>query len=239
MQRRSRRAALIGLAVFVGIVSALSISLVAGARRSSSVVDRFFSAAPPYDAQIFAPTLARSDVLALPGVKRADPNSYIGLMYVGGSRETVGFNGIAVDFTAPANPTRRLLKGNWPDGTDPLTVVVNEFFARQFGKSVGDRVPVQMFSTDQYDEVQQGIYEPRGPKFDLTIAAVVRLPEDIAHTAGPSGACCPSRFGNSITPSFSILARPIRCGWPTAPRDCPRLPRRSRGSPGRGRNHLR
>ena len=70
-QRRTRRAALIGLGLFVGIISALSMSLIAGARRSASVVDRFFSAAPHYDAQVSAPELARSDVLALPGVKRA------------------------------------------------------------------------------------------------------------------------------------------------------------------------
>ena len=43
-----------------------------------------------------------------------------------------------------------------------------------------------MFAPDQYDEVQQGIYEPRGPKYELTIAAVVRLPEDIALDEGRS-----------------------------------------------------
>jgi ABC-type lipoprotein release transport system permease subunit len=184
-QGRSRRAAMIGLGLFVGIISAFSIALIAGARRSSSVVDRFFAAAPPYDAQVFAPTLKRSDVLALPGVKRADPSSYIALT-LAGSQPTQGLNGIAVDFNAPANPTIRVLHGNMPDGKDPAEVAVNDFFAQQLAMSVGDRVRVQMFSPDQYDEVQQGIYEPRGPKFELTISAVVRLPEDIAIDEGRS-----------------------------------------------------
>ena len=229
-QRRTRRATLIGLGLFVGIISALSMSLIAGARRSASVVDRFFSAAPHYDAQVFAPELARSDVLALPGVKRADPDSYIALTYVG-SQPTLGINGIAMDFNAPANPTIRVLHGRMPDGKDPTQVAVNDFFAQQLAVSVGDRVPVQMFAPDQYDEVQQGIYEPRGPKYELTVAAVVRLPEDIALDEGrspissayrsPIGLLLSFGFWEQHHHAFSISARTISCNWPMVPRDCP------------------
>jgi hypothetical protein len=186
-QRRSRRAALIGLGVFVGIISALSIALVAGARRSASVVDRFTAAATPYDAQVFGSPLTPADVRSLPDVKRADPNSFIATTFVDGSGPLpVGINGRTVDFRAPADPTVRVLHGTLPDGHDPLQVVVNEIFAKQFTTSVGDRITVQMFAPDQYDQVQQGIYEPRGPRYELTIAAEVRLPEDIVVDEGRS-----------------------------------------------------
>ena len=128
-QRRSRRAALIGLGLFVGIISALSISLIAGARRSASVVDRFFSAAPHYDAQVSRRTLARSDVLALPGVKRADPDSYIALTYVGRPSDTVGINGIALDFRRRRTPRCACSQARCPTERSPAGG--RERFSRQ------------------------------------------------------------------------------------------------------------
>ncbi|MEP6659014.1 MAG: FtsX-like permease family protein [Acidimicrobiales bacterium] len=198
-QRRSRRVALIGLGVFVGILSAISIALIAGARRSSSVVDRFSAAATPYDAQVFGSPLPPSEVRALPGVKRADPNSFIATTYVDGSGQPpAGINGRIVDFSAPADPTVRVLRGKLPDGHDPLQVVVNEIFVQQFATSVGERVTVQMFSPDQYDEVQQGIYKPRGPKYELAIAAIVRLPEDVVVDEGRSASARAYRTPNAM-----------------------------------------
>jgi predicted lysophospholipase L1 biosynthesis ABC-type transport system permease subunit len=48
-QARRRGRALAVLAVFIGLVGGVAMSLVAGARRSSSVVDRFFATTIPYD----------------------------------------------------------------------------------------------------------------------------------------------------------------------------------------------
>lgn len=70
-QFRRRRRALLLLAVFVGVVSGISISLIAGSRRSSSVVDRYFAAAIPYDVQVFSPLVERDALLAIPGAVRA------------------------------------------------------------------------------------------------------------------------------------------------------------------------
>ena len=39
---------------------------------------------------------------------------------------------------------------------------------------------VQMFAPSQGDDVEQGIYEPQGPMYEMTIAAVVRPPSDVA-----------------------------------------------------------
>ena len=53
-QRQNRRVALIGLTIFIGVTGALSMSLISGARRGSSVVDRFIAAAPTYDMEIYS-----------------------------------------------------------------------------------------------------------------------------------------------------------------------------------------
>jgi hypothetical protein len=180
-QRRSRRVVLVGLAVFVGVTGALSLSFIAGARRSSSVVDRFFAAAPHYDATVYSPTLERSAVLQLPGVQRADPSGYLGINLVDASGEVVaGVDGMTADLASIRDPTLRVLKGALPDGGDPSEVAVNEHLAQNFNISIGDTVTIRMFSTEQADEVAQGIYAPAGPTYAMKVAAIVRPPNDIA-----------------------------------------------------------
>ena len=100
-----------------------------------------------------------------------------------------GINGIAVDWSS-ADPMIQVLEGAVPDGTDPFEVVVNEPFVELHDLGVGDVVDVQMFGIDQGAEVEAGNYQPTGPRYTFRIAAVVRLPIDIAadeaHSIGES-----------------------------------------------------
>ncbi len=182
-QARRRGRALAVLAVFVGLVAGVAMSLVAGARRSASVVDRFFATTIPYDLELYAPTLTVEDVGAIPGVKRADVSAYLGAVYVepDGTTGSVprGINGIVFEPDS-VDPTMRLLDGTTPDPSEPGAVAVNEAFVREFGVGVGDDVTMQMFATDQYADVTAGRYEPRGPRYTVHIAGVVRTPPDIA-----------------------------------------------------------
>ncbi|MGZ8805192.1 MAG: hypothetical protein ACXWZG_07835, partial [Microbacterium sp.] len=179
-QARRRWRALVALTLFVGLIGGLSLSLVAGSRRSATAVDRYFASARKYSFEFFAPGISRAQLLAIPGVVRADPGSYLGMTAVRPDGEPIdGVNGLIVDFDA-ADPTTRVLAGALPDGTDPLRVAVNPAFVAQFGKTVGDTVDVRMFGKDQEDEVSSGVYKPTGPRFTMTIAALVRSPQDIA-----------------------------------------------------------
>ena len=155
-------------------MSAASIALLAGAQRSSTVVDRFLAAAPKYDLLVSTPGLDRADVLALPGVARADPGTYVafGVPVAGGFQ---GVNGVATDFSV-RNPEIRVLSGAWPATDDPTQVVVNEAYVTAFGGKPGDALNLTAFGLDQLDDVQRGVYEPHGPAYSFTIAAVVRLP---------------------------------------------------------------
>lgn len=181
-QRGSRRVAVIALGVVIGIASAVSMSLIAGARRSSSVVNRFFAAAPHYDMTVYSQTLERSAVLSLPGVKRAESSGYIATNVVDATGAVIaGIDGYTADLTSTPDPTLRVLKGSVPDASDPLQVAVNEIFARNFHSKVGDRVRLRMFGLDQQESVEQGIYDPTGPTYVVTITAIVRPPSDIAH----------------------------------------------------------
>ena len=51
-QGRRRWRAAVALTLFVGLAGGLAIGLIAGARRSSTVVDRFFSRSTSYQASV-------------------------------------------------------------------------------------------------------------------------------------------------------------------------------------------
>ena len=174
---------MVALTVFVGLAGGLSIALIAGSRRSATVVDRYFATARHYDAAVFVPSWdspTKAQLLAIPGVERADIGAYLALNFGADhyGPET-GIDGFALNFSA-ADPTSVVLAGAVPDGSDPSAVVVNEAFVQRFGRSVGDIVRVRTFGLDQADAVSSGMYEPNGPEYRFRIRGVVRTTADIA-----------------------------------------------------------
>ena len=148
-QLRRRWRALAVLTVLVGVIGGLAITLIAGARRSASVVERYFAAGIPYDLQAYVPAMTRAELLDLPEVVRADPSTYVATVWVEPDG-TVGdaINTIVADWSA-IDSMIRVLDGAVPDGTDPFEVVVNEAFVALSDLAVGDSVEVRMFGTDQ------------------------------------------------------------------------------------------
>jgi FtsX-like permease family len=174
-RRRVRDA--IALAVVVGVASGLAASLVAGARRSTTVVDRYFDAAQPYTTNVFALSVSLDEIRRIPGVVRADPSAYVAMTRQG---TTDGINGLAID-PSSIDATIRLVAGRHLTSADRDAVcVVNESFVEQFGLGVGDGVDVRTFSEADSDNVAAGDYRPTGPSYQFRIVGVVRPPSDVA-----------------------------------------------------------
>lgn len=181
-QRRRHRGVHVAIAISVGVSAAFATSLIAGASRSSSVVDRVFDAVPKYDMEVFDGSggLRTEFVRSLPGVSLAVPTNYLAFNLRNAANPiTASINSNPTDF-ALSDPSVRILRGQIPNGIDPFEVVVNQSLADNFSLDVGDTLPVISFAADQYDEMASGIYEPDGPEFDFTIAAIVRFPGEIA-----------------------------------------------------------
>ena len=200
-QGHRRWRSILALTLFVGLAGGLSMALIAGSRRSSSVVARFVATTRHHDLGIFSPPPAsgswtQARLLAIPGVVRADPDAYVALNTTPRDGPSHGgVNGSVVDWTA-LDPTTRLLAGHIPNGSDPDEILVNQAFVDQFRASVGDAVPMQMFGLDQGDAVSQGVYVPDGPKYRLRVAGIVRPPSDIA-TGEARGVRGSSGYGSS------------------------------------------
>jgi hypothetical protein len=197
-QIRPRWRATVALTLFVGLVGGLSIALIAGSRRSATVVDRFFATARHYDAAVSVSSWdlpTKAELLAIPGVKRADVAAYIALNFATDRNgPATGIDGFALNFSA-VDPTDVVLAGAVPDDSDPATVVVNEAFVQRFGRSVGDLVSVRTFAVDQSDAVSTGAYQPKGPIYRFRIGGVVRTVGDIA-------------FNDMRVPGRSAAAKP-------------------------------
>jgi hypothetical protein len=180
-QRRARRRTLVFVAVLVAIVSGLSMALVAGAVRSSSVVERFYARAVAPDVSVYdaSSVFTQDEIEALPGVTSAGTFAYVALVATKPDGSPSGFvNGAALDFSK-LDPTTRVLEGTLPRPGHLREVAVNRAFVDLFHRSVGDVVTVRTFAADQAEEVQNGVYDPRGPTYRFRIAAVVRVPSDI------------------------------------------------------------
>src|SRR5262249_54614152 len=178
-QVRRRVWSLVAVMLVVGVAAGIAASLIAGSRRSATVVDRYFRTGIPFTVGVFRQggTLTPQTVQALPNVVRVDPESYVGMMHRGSAE---GINGLALGPDS-LDPTIQLLHGRkLRPGEADASGMVNQSFVKEFGLGVGDAVDVQMFSDADSDNVQAGDYRPTGPSYTFHIVGVFRAPTDIA-----------------------------------------------------------
>ena len=165
LQIRRRWRSLVAVMLFVAVVGGIAIALVAGARRSSSVVRRYFGATIPYNVTVgVLSSLSRAKVSAVPGVLRADPDEYFAstLLRADGTLGA-GINGVFMD-RAAIDPTFRVLHGRLPDAADDRAILVNESFVRQLGLHAGDTLTVKTFAPRDRAAVYANHYDhPHGP----------------------------------------------------------------------------
>src|SRR5262249_20670146 len=147
-QLRRRWATLLLVAIVLGLLGGVATALVAGARRSSSVVDRYFEHANPYAVQMYSPGITQEQASALPGVVRADGFSYI--PFVAQPAGTIRGGPVTAN-AAPAamlDGTYKLLAGRYPRPGEADAAIVNEPYVKAFGVEVGDTVRLRAFADD-------------------------------------------------------------------------------------------
>ena len=187
--REPAAAAMAGLCTTLFVAPRRSRTLaIAGSRRSASVVDRSRGRA-----EVRTSTTRRNSagsVTADRARRRCDRSRGVG---TGGrvderpvETEALGEDGraageineVTVDWKQ-ADPTVRVVKGEIPDASNELDVMVNEDFVKALVLTAGESVPVRMFGPGQFDAVQAGDYRPDGTRYRFRIRGVVRAPDSI------------------------------------------------------------
>jgi ABC-type lipoprotein release transport system permease subunit len=160
---------------------------VAGARRTSSAMDRFLAYYRPFDAFVFGEGIDLDAVAALPQVADADTQSYLllapstpeGDPDPGGSLNPF----LTTRGTAGVTSQRPIVvAGRLPRPDAPLEIAVNEDLARRQRVGAGDTLRVWAYAPEQFFEVLEapGTVDPAGPALDLQVTGVVRHPFDIS-----------------------------------------------------------
>ncbi|MFN8034323.1 MAG: FtsX-like permease family protein [Acidimicrobiia bacterium] len=209
LQLRRRWRSLVFVALVIAVVGGVSASLIAGSRRSASVVGRYFGARTHYDLNVYTPTLqpSRKQILGMPGVRRADPAPYLAMnRRAPDGTESESINGTAADL-ATGDPTTRILRGRVPDRSDMFGVLVNEGFVKQFGLGVGDTVDVRMYSDADRDNMGKGVYQPTGPRYRFHLTGVFRSGDDFVFDESRGVPGRPTEHGNVMVVPFRFYER--------------------------------
>ena len=185
---RARWRPLVALAVLVGLGVGATLSLVAGARRSSTVVERFREAHQVADLVVQPDQIDPERLAALradPAVEAAAPLAVVFARVKGSDTDIINESQTraAVDGTYGVDLDRpAILAGEPLDHDDPSAVEISESVAAEHGLAPGDHVVLETLTVPQ---IVEGIFEgtpigaPEGPELDLVVQAVVRPPNEI------------------------------------------------------------
>lgn len=196
---RRRLASLAGLAGIVAVVTAVVLAGAAGARRTTSVLDRFRDETRARDlsAIVLSPDLTAD--LALTERLRDEVAEVEGVTGVSRAFGYFVNVGVDVDFILVSSPDgyydtidRAIaVDGRMPDSDAVDEVALNETAAEALGLGVGDRLTAETFAPDTIVDLFNGEGfpdGPDGPTFGLDVVGVVRTGEELSATADVANA---------------------------------------------------
>ena len=200
LRRRWRRVVL--LAILVGIVGALVLSTMAGARRTRSALDRFNASSRSAELEVTVgdPTAAQLEAFGrVKGVAAFAPLQGIALLVPSASE--LSAVAVALDHRFGTVVDRaRVVSGRSEDPAAPNEVTISETLAAQLHLRVGDDLDTETYSQAQIDtciaEGCSGDLVPDGPGFRLQIVGITRRPLDLGDRGASGGVLV-------LTPAFA------------------------------------
>jgi hypothetical protein len=196
---RHRWKSALAIALLVGIVGALVLATVAGARRSSTALERFNreSRSSALEISIGQPTarqLARF---------RETPGIAAMARLRGYSLSVARYEELAIaaplDRSMDVDVDRsRLLRGRRPDPDAPDEITIGEQLAGKLGLDVGDHLRAVSYSREQIEAAFNGgeFTAPAGPSIEFAVVGIVRRPLDLGVRASAGGVIV-------LTPAFA------------------------------------
>ena len=216
-QLRRRWGSVIVLTIIVGFTGTVVLASLAGARRTSTAMDRFRDETLAPDLTVFLPPVddATIDGLrGLPGVEAMGVGRQLTASIEGAFDLAVGGpfdNAFGRTVDRP-----RVLDGRLPRQDRIREVAVPEPLARGLGFSVGDTFVLRTYSPEQVQEILDGIAtdfdEPAGPHVDMRIVGVTRVPGDLSFEGDAGGLVLTTRafvdrYGDQIGSFADVVLR--------------------------------
>jgi putative ABC transport system permease protein len=176
---RRRWLATLMVAGIVAVVSGAVLTLVAGARRTSTAPDAFTAAVggdlggsvtqesgPPRTAE----------VARLPGVRSVEAMTFMFASVVDPTHESAADT---IVFSGSRLSTSRLAAGRAADPTNVHEFVANKKFVSEHQARLGDRYQLVTWTQDQLEQGQAFSGEPQGPSFEAVLVGILTWPETL------------------------------------------------------------
>jgi putative ABC transport system permease protein len=198
----ARKRGLIAIALMIGVFGATSLAAAAGARRTSSSVQRFLDSTKSSQIQVgnALDQKLRARVEKLPQISSAAPYTFFLMVpqaVASGPQKTahelIGASLAGLSFGVPTDDrwTRtidipRVIHGRMPDPARSDEIVLNESLAEKYKVRVSDTFTFRAYSLEQlYTVVFGGKNEPpSGPVYVGKVVGIVRHPLDLATAIG-------------------------------------------------------
>jgi hypothetical protein len=181
-ETRGRWHALVALALLVGLAGGTVLTALAGARRSSTAYERFRDETVASDIALTTSIPDRLDaVAALPEVEAVARRAYPFIVPAGsGLFPYLEFLALASS-DGPAGTVidgPRIVEGRLPDPVRNDEIAVTARFAAEAELTVGDRVPFESYSPEQFDALfgSGDVGAPAGP---VVSEDGLRAPQDV------------------------------------------------------------
>ncbi len=179
------------LAVLVGLVGAVVLASVAGARRTSSSLDRFERESLAADLEVnagFATPEQLRELAQTPNVVEVAALRQLAIFPE--DRGGLPAAGPVDDAFGNTVDRARVIEGRQAHAVDELTI--GEGLADELGVGVGDQLRFASFSPEQLATEPEG-FDPKGPNVTFRIVGIVRRPLDLGGRGAAGGVIVPTR----------------------------------------------
>jgi len=226
---RRRWPSLLVLAVLIAITGGVTLTGVAGARRTSSSYDRFLESSRNQDAIVFANDVRPADVArlrAMPGVEAIGYAAQLAI--ISPNRQFLGVGGARDDAIFRDILRLRIVEGRAvrPGAADE--VVIGEPLARADRLHVGQVLELESFTPAQVASFERDDFPvPAGPHVRLRVVGISRTPSDLSLQGSAGGLLLlsrdfvekyGSRIGSFNGPNGGVLLARLRDGSDGVPR---------------------
>jgi hypothetical protein len=179
------------LALITGLMGALVLVSLAGARRTDTEVPRFLAWSGPTEGQVAGvPFRTLGQIGRLPGVAYSERGSFMLMLASPAGHPAAGRPGQVTTWALIDNPPQSraiIVAGRRPSPSRADEVMINETAARILGAHVGSVIQLRGFRPDQVMPVLNNeVLHPTVTLPDVRVTAIIRTPSDLGDSGAPS-----------------------------------------------------
>jgi hypothetical protein len=201
---RSRLTSALLLAIAIGVAAGVTLTALAGARRTNSAVDRFVAYTQPEQGIVAADPGLYSQIARLPQVAASARVARFGMARIDSANRLVRHDSLGELATDDLSFSRPIVvSGRLPRSDRIDEVAVNVSAAQNTHLKVGNELRFRAYAPTQVDALfAGGSVEPTGPVVVARVVGIIRTPTDLSTAQASPGVTYTGQDTATFTPAF-------------------------------------